>query len=70
MSAMVRIFSRGERWNVLFNEAIAELNRTFHLSPNKNILTTARIKTFIICFIQYQNRLLLFTEKVIKQLIS
>ena len=49
MSAMVRIFSFGERWNVLFNEAIAELNRTFHLSPNENILTIARIKTFIIC---------------------
>ena len=26
MSAMVRIFSRGERWNVPFNEATAELN--------------------------------------------
>ena len=51
MSAMVRIFSFGERWNVLFNEAIAELKRTFHLSPNENILTIARIKTFIICFI-------------------
>ena len=36
---------------VLLNEAIAELNRTFHLSPNENILTIARIKTFIICFI-------------------
>ena len=46
--AMVRIFSFGERWNVLFNSAIASLNRTFHLSPNENILTIARIKTFII----------------------
>ena len=27
--AMVRIFSFGERWNVLFNSAIASLNRTF-----------------------------------------
>jgi hypothetical protein len=27
------------------------LNGTFHLSPNENILTIARIKTFIICFI-------------------
>ena len=49
--AMVRIFSWGERWNVLFNEAIAELNGTFHLSPHENILTIARIKTFIICFL-------------------
>ena len=37
--AMVRIFSFGERWNVLFNSAIASLNRTFHLSPHENILT-------------------------------
>ena len=49
--AMVRIFSFGERWNVLFNSAIASLNRTFHLSPNENILTIARIKTFTICII-------------------
>ena len=34
--AMVRIFSFGERWNVLFN-------RTFHLSPHENILTIALI---------------------------
>jgi hypothetical protein len=34
MSAMVRIFSWGERWNVPLNEATAELNGTFHLSPN------------------------------------
>jgi hypothetical protein len=41
---------------------------TFHLSPNENILTIARIKTFIICFISiYQNRLiLLFQEQFIK----
>ena len=43
MSAMVRIFSFGERWNVLFNSAIASLNRTFHLSPHENILTIALI---------------------------
>ena len=54
MSAMVRKFSRGERWNVLFNEAIAKLNRTIYLSSNENIRTIARIKTFIICFIQYE----------------
>ena len=41
--AMVRIFSFGERWNVLFNWAIASLNRTFHLSPHENILTIALI---------------------------
>ena len=41
--AMVRIFSSGERWNVLFNSAIASLNRTFHLSPHENILTIAVI---------------------------
>jgi hypothetical protein len=51
MSAMVRIFSGGGRWNVPFNEATVELNGAFHLSPNENILTIARIKTFIICFI-------------------
>ena len=47
--AMVRIFSFGERWNVPFNSAVASLNGTFHLSPHENILTIARIKTFIIC---------------------
>ena len=47
--AMVRIFSFGERWNVPFNKATAELNGTFHLSPNENILTIARIKTFMPC---------------------
>ena len=41
--AMVRIFSFGERLNVLFNSAIASLNRTFHLSPHENILTIALI---------------------------
>ena len=51
MSAMVRIFSAGERLIVAFNEAIAELNGTINLSPNENILTIARIETFIFCFI-------------------
>ena len=41
--AMVRIFSFGERWNVLFNSAIASLNKTLHLSPHENILTIALI---------------------------
>ena len=41
--AMVRIFSFGERLNVLFNSAIASLNRKFHLSPHENILTIALI---------------------------
>ena len=49
--AMVRIFSFGERWNVSCNSAIASLSGTFHLSPHENILTIARIKTFIICII-------------------
>ena len=43
MSAIVRIFSFGERWNVLFNSAIASLNGTFHLSPHENILTIVLI---------------------------
>ena len=51
MSAMVRIFSLGERLIVPFNEAIVELNGTTNLSPDENILTIARIRTFIICFI-------------------
>ena len=29
----------------------AGLIGTFHLSPHENILTIARMKTFIICFI-------------------
>jgi hypothetical protein len=41
--AMVRIFSFGERWNVLFNSAVASLNGTFHLSPHENFLTIALI---------------------------
>ena len=42
-----------ERWNVPFNEATAELNGTFHLSPNENILTIAliNIHSFIHSFI-------------------
>ena len=35
----------------LFHEATAEWNGKFHLSPNENIFTIARMKTFIICFI-------------------
>ena len=31
--------------------AIASLNGTINLSPRENIVTIARIKTFIICFI-------------------
>ena len=46
---MVRIFLFRERWNVPFNSGIASMNGTFHLSVNENILTIARIKTFIIC---------------------
>ena len=36
-SAMVRIFSLDERLIVPFNKAIAKLNGTINLSPNKNI---------------------------------
>ena len=70
--AMVRIFSFGERWNVLFNSAIASLNRTFHLSPHENILTIALINIHylytgnlyihstlpcLFCFYQFPHRL-------------
>ena len=51
--AMVRIFSFGERWNVLFNSAIASLNRTFHLSPHENILTIALINIHYLYNIPY-----------------
>ena len=43
MSAMIRIFSFGERWSVPFNLAVALSNGTFHLSPNENIFTIALI---------------------------
>ena len=36
---------------VLFNEAIAELNRTFHLSPHENILTIALINIHYLFYI-------------------
>ena len=52
--AMVRIFSFGERWNVLFNSAIASLNRTFHLSPHENILTIALINIHYLYIIAYK----------------
>ena len=41
------------RWKIdcSIHAAIAELNGTINLSPNENILSIARIKTFIICFI-------------------
>ena len=64
MSAMVRKFSRGERWNVLFNETIAKLNRTIYLSSNENI------RTIDYLFYTIPNRLLLFAELFIIQLIS
>jgi hypothetical protein len=44
---MVKIFSCGERWNFPFHEAQAA--EWFHLSPNENIFTIARMKTFITC---------------------
>ena len=51
MSAIVRIFSWGERRNVLFNEAIDELDKTFHLSPHENILTIALINIHYLFYI-------------------
>ena len=54
--AMVRIFSFGERWNVLFNLAIALLNRTFHLSPHENILTIALINIHYLYIIQHHTK--------------
>ena len=53
--AMVRIFSYGERLNVFFNSAIASLNRKFHLSPDKNILTIAVINIHYLHNIRYAN---------------
>ena len=44
--AIVRIFSFGERCNVLFNSAIALLNRTFYLSAHENVLTIALINIY------------------------
>ena len=55
--AMVRIFSFGERWNVLFNSAIASLNRTFHLSPHENILTIALINIHYLYIIKHEAKL-------------
>ena len=46
MSAMVRIFSFGERCNVPFNSAVASLNGAFHPSPHENILTIALINIY------------------------
>ena len=51
MSAMVRIFSRGERLIAPFNEAIAELNGTINLSLNENILTIALINIHYLFYI-------------------
>ena len=42
--------------NVPFNEAELSWMEHFHLSPNENILSIARIKTFIICFIQHLSK--------------
>ena len=67
--AMVRIFSFGERWNVLFNSAIASLNRTFHLSPHENILTIALINIHYLYTMSRESRasnLIVLTESAIK----
>ena len=44
-----------ERWNVPFNEATAELNGTFHLSPNENILTIALINIHSFIHLLFQH---------------
>ena len=51
VNTLLRIFSFGERWNVPFNETTAELNGTFHLSPNENILTIARINIHYLFYV-------------------
>jgi hypothetical protein len=51
MSAMVKIFSFGERWNVPFDKATAKLNGTLHLSPNENILIIALINIHYLFYI-------------------
>ena len=38
---------------------------TFHLSPKENILTIARVKTFIICFMWHQNRIFLYDTAIL-----
>ena len=64
---MVRIFLFGERWNVLFNSAIASLNRTFHLSPHENILTIALINIHYLYNI-IPKQAIAFQEQFMKQL--
>ena len=65
--AMVRIFSFGVRWNVLFNSAIASLNGTFHLSPHENILTIALINIHYLYNI-IPKQAIAFQEQFMKQL--
>ena len=70
--AMERIFSFSERWIVPFNLAIVSLNRTFHLSPHKNILTIARIRTFIICILSHStiSHIISLQEKTCQKFLS
>ena len=58
MSAMVHIFSWGERWNEdeIFHSTrielgFASLNGTFHLSPNENICSIARMRKHYLFYI-------------------
>ena len=62
--AMLRIFSFDERWKVLFNWAIAQLNRTFHLSPYENILTIAVINIHYLYIILLKSSSFMETRRV------
>ena len=50
MSAMVQIFSRGERWNVLFKKAKPSWIEHFIFHRMKIYVPLHKWKTFIICF--------------------
>ena len=51
MSAMVQIFSWGERWNALFNEAKPSWIEHFISHRMKIAVPSHELKAFIICFI-------------------
>ena len=52
MSAMVQIFSCGERWNVLFNKAKPSWLEHFIFHRMEIFVPLHEWKTFIICFIK------------------
>ena len=55
MSAMVQIFSWGERWNVPFNEAKPSWMEYFIFSPNETICSIARMKKHAL-FVLYNTK--------------